>query len=228
MVSRKTKRKNLKQFLALLVAVAVVVGASVAYQTWWKNRPGKQPEEVKVTATVGDNSQEISPYAICEMGVECPEGDVASIDVGEDDTLTIEVPKDIADHDWTLLKIYDDPAANDQLYYKGNEATSIEVPGSVDPTSDDSTTRPRLVVVEVNSVLIGLDDNGEETPYSVTWSISTEYAKTADLSAEVDAAEEQAESEAAKAAEAGASASESETASESMQQTPVTSAQATP
>lgn len=184
MASRKTKRKNLIQLLSLIVAVAVVVAASVAFQTWWKNRPGPEPKDIKVTAEVGDTKLDVTPYAICEPGVDCPEGEVPTIAVGEDDTLTVSVPTDISDHDWSLLKIYDDPAANDEMYYKANEQTSVDVPGSVDPTTEGSTTRPRLVVVEINSVLIGHNDAGEETPYSVTWSISTEYAKTADLSQE--------------------------------------------
>ncbi|MCQ9371704.1 DUF2771 domain-containing protein, partial [Corynebacterium sp. 35RC1] len=33
---------------------------------------------------------------------------------------------------------------------------------------------PRLVVVEVTSVQIGTNEAGEETPYSVTWSIAAQ------------------------------------------------------
>lgn len=71
-----------------------------------------------------------------------------------------------------MLTIYDDPAANDEFYHTSYDATEATVPGSVDPT-EEGAERPRLVVVEVSAVMIGEDENGEESPYTVTWSLST-------------------------------------------------------
>lgn len=156
------RKKNLIQFLILIIAVAVVITGSIAFQNWWNNRPGPEPAAVKIKA----NGTEISPYMICEPGVECPEGQVPQVSVGPDETLKIEVPKEVYDHDWSVLKIYDDPAANDQSYYKGHEAKDVEIKGAL-----DGEPRPRLVVVEVSTVLIGHDAQGVETPYTVVWSV---------------------------------------------------------
>ena len=41
----------------------------------------------------------------------------------------------------------------------------MEISGSADDA--------RLLVVEISTVVVGTDDEGEETPYSVVWSIST-------------------------------------------------------
>lgn len=157
------RKRNLLQFLVLIVAVVIVIAGSIAFQKWWNNRPGPAPETVAIKA----NGQDVLPFTVCEPGVECPEGDVAKVAVGPDETLKIEVPKEIYDHDWSVLKIYDDPAANDQTYFKSHEAKDVEITGSA-----DGEPRPRLVVAEVSTVLIGTDANGVETPYTVVWSIS--------------------------------------------------------
>lgn len=172
MASRKTRRKNLIQLLSLVIAVVVVVLCSIAFQSWWNNRPGPEPNTVTITASSGDVSQDITPFSVCEPGVPCDENEVPSIAVDKDGELKISVPKEVSDHDWSLLKIYDDPAANDQSFFGANEATEATVAGSVDPVRKKDDKRPRLVVAEVTSVLIGHDDQGVETPYTVTWSVS--------------------------------------------------------
>lgn len=176
MASRKTKRKNMMQFLGLILAVALVVVVSVLFQNWWNSRPDTPPEEVSVKATVNDQELEVFPYSMCTPGIECEENDIPKVTVGEDDTIHLEIPEDIHDHDWALLKIYDNPAANDETYFTANQQTAVDIPASVGPLGDD-TERPKLIVVEINSVMIGQDENGEETPYSTTWSLSTNYSE---------------------------------------------------
>ena len=169
---KKARQKALLQFLTLLVAVVIIVVAAVLAQNWWNNRPGPQPQDVTVTATNGDDSLEVSPYIVCEPGLECPEGDVPNLPVGADDTLVLGIPENIHDHDWQLLMIYDDPAANDQQFHGAYDATSVEIPGSVDPVNEGDP-RPRLMVVEISAAMVGLDADGEETPYATVWSLST-------------------------------------------------------
>lgn len=169
---RQAKKKSLLQILALIIAVVIIVVATVLVQNWWNNRPGPEPGEVSVTASVGDESIEVSPYLVCEPGVECPEGEVPNLPVGPDETLKLELPEPIHNHDWQLLMIYDDPGANDQQLHGAYDATEVEIPGSVDPVGE-STERPRLVVVEVSSVMVGHDEEGVETPYTTIWSLST-------------------------------------------------------
>lgn len=172
MASRKTRRRNLIQITALIVAVAIVVAGSIAFQTWWNNRPEKEPREVAIEVSSPSSSQEVFPFSICEPGVTCPENTVPVITVNADQELTVKVPPQVSDHDWSLLKIYDDPVANDQSFYTAHETSEVTVPVST-PLKKDSQDRTKLVVIEVSSVLIGHDEKVEETPYTVTWSIRT-------------------------------------------------------
>lgn len=130
MASRTTRRRNLIQITALIVAVAIVVAGSIAFQTWWNNRPEKEPREVSIEVSSPSSSQEVFPFSICEPGVTCPENTVPVITVNADQELTVKVPPQVSDHDWTLLKIYDDPVANDQSFYTAHETTEVTVPVS--------------------------------------------------------------------------------------------------
>ncbi len=170
MASRKTRRRNLIQIAALIAAVAVVVAGSIAFQTWWNKRPEKEPRDIAIEFSSPTASQEVFPFSICEPGVECPENSVPVITMSADQELTVKVPPQVSDHDWSLLKIYDDPAANDQSFYAAHDANEIKVSGSAS-LKKDAQSLAKLVVVEVSSVLIGHDDKGDETPYTVTWSV---------------------------------------------------------
>ncbi|MDY5840042.1 MAG: DUF2771 domain-containing protein [Corynebacterium camporealensis] len=200
MATRKEARKrSLLQILALIIAVVIIVVGVVVFQNWWNSRPGPEPQEVSITASVGDESKEISPYLVCQPGVECPEGEVPNLIVGEDETLRLDIPEAIHDHEWKVLTIYDDPAANDETVHGGYDTDFVEIPGSVDPIEASTGERPRLMVVEVSALMVGTDDNGEETPFSTVWSLSTmseedqeEAAKAAEEAAQ-EAAEENAD-----------------------------------
>ncbi|MFH0412291.1 DUF2771 domain-containing protein [Corynebacterium sp. L4756] len=188
MATRKQARKQtLIQVLALLIAVVVIVVAVVLFQSWANNRPGAEPEDIRVTATVGDESIEVAPYLVCMPGTECPEGEVPNIEVGPDETLKLDIPNDISRYQWQVLSIYDDPAANDETLHGAGQTETVEIPGSVDPIeASGSDERPQLMVVEVSAVLVGTDDEGEEAPYSSIWSVST---MSEEELAEQDAAE---------------------------------------
>lgn len=200
MATRKEARKrSLLQILALIIAVVIIVVGVVVFQNWWNSRPGPEPQEVSITASVGDESKEISPYLVCQPGVECPEGEVPNLIVGEDETLRLDIPEAIHDHEWKVLTIYDDPAANDETVHGGYDTDFVEIPGSVDPIEASTGERPRLMVVEVSALMVGTDDNGEETPFSTVWSLSTmseedqeKAAKAAEEAAQ-EAAEENAD-----------------------------------
>lgn len=165
------RKKNILQIIGLIVAVCVVIGISFAFQQWWNSRPGTAPQEVAVTVTVsGAEPVQLTPYMVCEPGVECPEGTLNPLPIADTDTVEIAVPKDIYDHDWGMVAIYDDPAANTETYHGAYEAETASVPATVDL---DGTTA-RLLVVEINSVLIGTGSDGAETPFSTTWSIAVD------------------------------------------------------
>ena len=143
-MSRKSRRKNLQQIVA---------------------------KDVAITVTVNGTEQEVLPYSICELGSNCVENKVTMLDVADDAKISIKVPRYVYDHEWTQLTIYDNPAANDEKLHGAHERDTIEVPVTIDPVGDKKDVRPRLVVVEIRSVMIGHDAQGEQTPQTTTWSL---------------------------------------------------------
>lgn len=179
MATRKeARKKSLLQTLALVVVAAVIIAIVVLAQSWLRNRPDPEPADTAVTAEAGGREYEVYPYIVAEPGVEPVERDVESVEVGEDETLTVTVPDHVFDHDWSAVLIYDDPAANDEILHGPSESDTVSAPGSVDP-GQEGAERPKLVVVEIKSVLIGHNDAGEETPYTTVWSVATQNAEEA-------------------------------------------------
>lgn len=170
---KKAKKKTLLRVLALIIAVVIVIVASVLFQNWWNNRPGPDPAEVEITAQVGDREVQVPPYLVCEPGSECPEGDVPAIEVGPDETLTLQIPEAIHQGNWQVLTVYDNPAANGQQLHGPYDTETLEIPGSVDPV-EEGGERPRLMVVEISNAMIDHDENGEEIPVSVVWSVNAQ------------------------------------------------------
>lgn len=170
---KQARKKSLLQFLALIIAVAVIVVAVVLFQKWRNDRPGPEPQDITITATVGSDTLDVAPYSVCEPGTDCKEGQVPNLTVGPDDTLKLEIPEAISNHEWSVLSIYDDPAANDSTAHGANETTSLDIPGSVPPIEASTGERPKLMVVEISTLMIGHDANGEETPMQTVWSLST-------------------------------------------------------
>lgn len=170
MVSAQTRKKNLKQIGFLAIAVLLVLGATLGFQHWWNQRNMREPHEVTINVSAPGQEVEVSPFTVVEPGKPSEEHDIPTIALGKDASLSVTVPEDVADHDWTLLKIYDDPKANDEQAFGPHEANQANVPARVKSEKLDAT----LVVVEVTSVMIGHDEQGEETPYRVTWSVHPE------------------------------------------------------
>lgn len=170
-----TKKTRDQRSVAMLAVIAVVIVAIVAalyfYMDWRNNRPGTPPQDIEVTATVGENTATATPFSVCEFGQECPEGTVSTIDVDGAETVRISVPKDVASLQWSLLSIYDDPAANSERTFTPGEANEVDV-----PVKSEGDENAALVVMEVSCLMLGQDANGEETPVMVTWSFSTEDA----------------------------------------------------
>ena len=170
-MSRKAQRrkKYTIQIIGLIVAVCVVIGISFVFQTWWNGRPGTAPQEVAVSVSIGGGeSTKVLPYLVCESGTECPQGELTPLPITDADSVDISVPKDIYDHDWAVLAIYDDPAANSETYHGAYEAETASIPATVELEG----VTARLLVVEINSILIGTGSDGEETPFPTTWSIA--------------------------------------------------------
>ncbi|MBC3186429.1 DUF2771 domain-containing protein [Corynebacterium sp. zg-331] len=170
---KKGAHRPLTQILALIITVVIVIVVLYLFQTWWSDRPDPAPQDIRLKATVGEHSMDLSPYLVCEVGTTCEGGEAPMIPVGEHDDLILDLPEPVYDHHWSLLTIYDDPAYNDEKIYEGHQQRSVTVPGSLDP-AEEGAPRPRLMVVEVNSALIGEDEQGDPTPMSTVWSLGNE------------------------------------------------------
>ncbi|MFE1514371.1 DUF2771 domain-containing protein [Corynebacterium bovis] len=169
---RKAQRRQLRVMAVIAVLVVVVVVGAIGFQRWWDSRPGTPPRDLRVTATVGGESRDIAPYSACPLDDADCHGDApARIPLGPDDSATLSIPGEVSDHDWSMLTIYDDPAANREQYFTADQTDSVTVAGRADSAKADS---PRLTVVEIHSLVVGTDDAGAETPYAVVWSIAPE------------------------------------------------------
>ncbi|MDY3127237.1 MAG: DUF2771 domain-containing protein [Corynebacterium sp.] len=174
MATRKqARRQTLLQVLALIIGAIIIVVAAVVFQSWVNSRPGTEPRDLHITASVGEQSIEVSPYLVCEPGTECPEGDIPNLEVGKNDTLVIELPADISRHQWQILSIYDDPGANNETLHGPGDTSRVEIPGSVAPIEASTGETPHLMLVEVSAVLVGHDAAGVETPFSTVFSLTT-------------------------------------------------------
>ena len=92
--SKKTRRRNLTQFLMLTVAVIAVVAISITFQRWWNNRPGPEPRDIQLTVSAPSGEQKISPFTVCEPGTTCAENSVPEVHLGEQDKVKVTVPKE--------------------------------------------------------------------------------------------------------------------------------------
>lgn len=159
---------------AIVVAVIAIVAGLYFFLNWQDNRPATPPAELEVAATAdgSDNEQEVSatPFSVCEFGAECPEGEVTRINAEGAENIRLTVPDDVAQQQWTVLSIYDDPAANSERTFTPGEATEVDIPVTTQHDGNDTN----LVVMEVSALLIGADDKGEETPVMATWAFTTE------------------------------------------------------
>lgn len=174
------QRKQLITMVSILVLVAAVVGAVLAFNWWRNDRAGTPPQDQRIIAVVGDDNAEeveIPPYSACEIDdADCSPSEPFELDFKGQDTATLKIPQDVYDHDWAMLSIYDDPGANDETYHKANETTEVEISVASDKKTKGGK-HPKLTVVEIHSLLIGKDADGEETPVSAIWSITPKKPK---------------------------------------------------
>ena len=111
---RKAQRRQLLTALALVAMVAVVVAAVVGYNQWKDGHVETLPSEQRITAVVNGQETEIAPYSACEIDdADCQqqEGQPFELDLQGAKEFTLKLPKDVYDHDWAMLQIFDDPGA---------------------------------------------------------------------------------------------------------------------
>lgn len=169
---RRAQRKQLLTVLAIAAVAAVIIGAVFAYTKWQDNRVATLPQDQRITAVVNGEETELAPYRACELDdKDCQNGEPVTLDTAGASEITLKLPKDVYDHDWAMLKIFDDPGANEEKYYKADEAKEVTIPLESEQTTAENA-KPKLAVLEIHSMLVGLDSNGDQTPYNVVWSIA--------------------------------------------------------
>ncbi|WP_293792141.1 DUF2771 domain-containing protein [uncultured Corynebacterium sp.] len=168
---KRAQRKQLLTMGAIVVLVVVVIGGVLLYNRWQDGKIETLPQEQRITAVVDGKELEIAPYSVCELDDrDCKPSEPHKLEVGDAKEVTLKLPEDVYNHDWSLLQIFDDPGANQDNYYKGDERQEVTLKTEADVKSKDGST-PKLKVLELHSMLIGLDDNDEQTPYATIWSI---------------------------------------------------------
>lgn len=174
---KAAQRRQLLTFLGIVVLVVVVAGVVLGVQRYRSSQDGTAPQDLRVTVVTADgSSSEIAPYAIWADG-ESRDSDATPSPVAlpADGEITLKLPSDVYDHDWKLLKIYEDYGANTENSYAANEMKELTVAGSSERTDDDGK-HPRLIGLEIQSVLI--DSSGdEEEPVVAVWSLTPDDVK---------------------------------------------------
>ncbi len=175
-LSRKAARRK-EQVRALLLAVgvlaitAIVVGGTMLYMQWKDAQIQTLPQDQRIIAVVDGKEISLAPYSTCELDdPDCQTGTPTVLQVGDAESFTLRIPEDVYNHDWSLLKVYDDPGANREQYFTSYEADEVEVVVGADVVSADGS-EPKLVVVEIQSLLVGLDSNEDQTPIATIWSL---------------------------------------------------------
>lgn len=172
---RHAQKKQALTFLALIAVVALVIGLVLWFNSWSNNRVKTLPADQRLTAVVGEGDSakevEVAPYSACEIDdKQCKSSEPFRLVLDGAQEFTLRIPEDVHDHDWAMLKIFDDPGANQEQYYTGHEATEVKVAVDSQQTAEDGST-PKLKVIEVQSLLVGLDNAGDQTPVQVVWSM---------------------------------------------------------
>lgn len=168
---RAEQRKQVLAVVAIAVAVTLVVLAVLAFNAWRNKQIDTLPQDQRIVAVVGDNRVDVAPYSTCEIDAkQCQPSSPTELDFGPKGTVTLQLPQDVYDHDWSMLKIYDDPGANTEDYFRSNEQKEVTVSTASEKRTADGRT-PKLTVVEIHSLLVGKDANGEQTPVATVWAI---------------------------------------------------------
>lgn len=170
---KAAQRRQLLTFLGIVVLVVVVAGAVLGVQKYRDSHDGTDPQDLRITAVTADGEEKLAPYSVCSFDdTDCGGDTSTGIALPADGQVTLKLPSDIYDHDWKLVRIYDDPAANTEDSYAANEMPEITLDGSSPDKSADGT-QPRLAVAEIQTLLVRGSGDDEE-PVAAVWSISPE------------------------------------------------------
>lgn len=168
---KRAQRKQLMTMGAIVALVVVVIGGVLLYNRWQDGKIETLPQDQRIIAVVDGEEHEIAPYSVCQLDdPDCKPSEPYKLQVGDAKKVTLKPPEDVYDHDWSLLQIFDEPGANQDNYYKSYEREEVTLDLEASVKADDGNT-PQLKVLELHSMLVGLDDNDEQTPYATIWSI---------------------------------------------------------
>lgn len=168
---KAAQRRQLLTFLGIVVLVVVVAGVVLGVQRYRSSQAHTSPSDLRVTVTTADGDMELAPYSVCGFDdTDCSGGQSSRIPLPADGEVTVRLPQDIYDHDWKLVKIYDDPAANTENSYSANEQKEFTLQGS-SPAEDAEGNRPRLAVAEIQTLLVEGSGDDEE-PVAAVWSLT--------------------------------------------------------
>lgn len=164
------------QFAIIGVVVVALVAGLYFFIDSRRNAPDTPPNELEVTASIDGKDVSTLPFKVCELDqADCPEGDIAFVDTSNasNGSIRIKVPDEVSSQQWTLLGVYDDPAANTTRTFTPGEAYEVDVPITVE-RSEEEGGPTSVVVIEVSTLLVDHNDADEEVPVQATWSFTTQ------------------------------------------------------
>lgn len=165
------QRRQLLTFLAIVALVAAIAGIVLGVQYYQDSRAETAPKDLRITALTADGEVDLAPYSVCAAGdVDCRGDEPSKVALPTDGEITLKLPSEIYDHDWTIVQIFDDPSANTENSYSANEKKEITLQGSA-KSEDAKGKGSRLTVAEIQMLLID-KSGGKEEPVAAVWSIA--------------------------------------------------------
>lgn len=164
--------KKTWRIVGLIIAVGLIITAVAVIVDRSRDRTVGDPAALPVTVRVAGQDIEVFPYRVCDLfeenACETFDSNVATIDLGLEETAELQVDDQVASVKWTLQRFYADDAVNSAETKQPGEASTVTIAGSASVNGE----RTPLGVIEVSTAVVGKNDAGEETTYGITWSVA--------------------------------------------------------
>lgn len=159
-----------RRFIAIVLALAVVVAAAGGGITGWLLLRDHSPEHPEISAYSRGQLTRVGPFVYCNVlnlnDCQTPQAQ-GELDVDDRDPVQLSVPGQISGAPWRLMQVYDD--AKDPIITTFRPDTRLaETIPTVDPK------RGRLTGFTVQLLTLVVDENGElrDAPHA-EWSVRT-------------------------------------------------------
>ncbi|MBV7295542.1 DUF2771 domain-containing protein [Corynebacterium sp. TAE3-ERU12] len=163
--------------IGAIAAVGLVIVGLVVVFAMLQSDGIEDPMQEPLTVTVDGEDFEVLPYRVCDLfagedGCTVVEDNAKHIELGEQETATLEVSEEVAANAWAVQRFFADDVHNSATKHDPGTTSTETIAGSTSAAG----SRSALGVVEVSTTVIGENADGDETTYGITWSVVNDAA----------------------------------------------------